>query len=88
MDGMAGFPTVSRHCRIVCIKLQREMNELRQQNEELKETMKELREQQQTMEQTMKEMHRENVCPARARRAAFRLFSPRRAPKHTPWKRP
>ena len=29
-----------------------------------------------------------NVCPARARRAAFRLCSPRRAPKHTPWNYP
>ena len=28
------------------------------------------------------------VCPARAWRATFRLCSPRRAPKHTPWKRP
>ena len=31
---------------------------------------------------------RGNVCPARARRATFTLCSPRRAPKHTPWKRP
>ena len=29
-----------------------------------------------------------NVCPTRARRATFRLCSPRRAPKHTRWKRP
>ena len=29
-----------------------------------------------------------NLCTARALRATFRLCSPRRAPKHTPWKRP
>ena len=59
MDGMAGFPTISHHCRIVCIELQREMNELRKQNEELKETVKELREQQETMEETMKVMQKQ-----------------------------
>ena len=29
-----------------------------------------------------------NLCTARALRATFRLYSPQRAPKHTPWKRP
>ena len=32
--------------------------------------------------------HRGNPCTARALRATFRLCSPRRAPRHTPWKRP
>ena len=31
---------------------------------------------------------RGNLCTTRALRATFRLCSPRRAPKHTPWKRP
>ena len=31
---------------------------------------------------------RGNLCTACALRATFRLCSPRRAPKHTPWKRP
>ena len=31
---------------------------------------------------------RGSLCTARALRATFRLCSPRRAPKHTPWKRP
>ena len=46
---MDGFPTISRHCRIVCIELQREMHELRKPDEELKETIKKQR-------GTMKEM--------------------------------
>ena len=29
-----------------------------------------------------------NLCSARALHATFRLCSPQRAPKHTPWKRP
>ena len=29
-----------------------------------------------------------NLCTARALRATFRLCSPQRAPKHTPWKSP
>ena len=32
--------------------------------------------------------HWGSLCTARALRATFRLFSPRRAPKHTPWKCP
>ena len=31
---------------------------------------------------------RGNLCTARALCATFRLCSPRRAPKQTPWKRP
>ena len=31
---------------------------------------------------------RGNLCTARALRATFRICSPGRAPKHTPWKRP
>ena len=31
---------------------------------------------------------RGSLCTARALRATFGLCSPRRAPKHTPWKRP
>ena len=31
---------------------------------------------------------RGNLCTARALRATFRLCSPRRAPKQTPWERP